>query len=268
MAWSLRRAAVVIAAVIGAVFLVGGLLLVLAAMGKVTLPVKITDNTEVLAGATLTLVAVGSFAWLANANLAAATRRLAQQGEEERRLRRAHLDVIFDPAQPALWWEERQWVRVMATNSGPAMAGSVVVTLDRIEPADQNPMIAVRNGPRTGINVLPSLLDRKGVTQQRENPLRCDINPQSREYFDVLVYRMSTGFPEVAFKIAEKDALAFQLGMQNVDDVWCPLVWEVEYALHIRATAANAEPVERIFRCKATRAKPWFKFWAVVPAES
>ena len=250
--------------VLGALVGVAGLALVLASAGLVTLPVRVTDSTQALAGATLMLVSFGIFAWLANTTLASATRQLAQQGDAERLLRRAHLDVIFDAAQPALWWEERQWVRVMATNSGPAMAGNVVVTLDRIEPANQNPMLAVTNGNRKGIDVLPSLLDRKGVTGQREFPLRCDINPQSREYFDMLVYHLSdvTGFPEVAFHIAEKDALAYQLGMQGVANVWCPLVWEVEYALHIRATAANADPVERVFKFKATRAKPWFRFWS------
>lgn len=259
----------VVGAVVGVVLAVSGVLLILAAIGKVTLPVKIADQTEVLAGATLTLVAVGIFAWLANANLASATRQLAQQGEEERRLRRAHLDVVFDPAQPALWWKERQWVRVMATNSGPAMAGNVVVTLDRIEPANENPMVRVTNGERTGINVLPSLLDRKGVTQQRELPVRCDINPQSREYFDVLVYHESdtTHSPEVAFHIAEKDAFAYQLGMQGVPNVWCPIVREREYALHIRATAANADPVERVFKFKATGAADLFEFWTPAPGQ-
>lgn len=29
----------------------------------------------------------------------------------------------------------------------------------------------------------------------------------------------TTGFPEVAFHIAEKDALAYQLGMQGVENV-------------------------------------------------
>jgi hypothetical protein len=252
-------------AALGLVLGVGGLLLILAAIGRVTLPVRVMDQAEVLAGATLILVAVGIFAWLANAALASATRQLARQGEAERLLRRAHLDVIFDPAQPALWWEERQWVRVMATNDGPAIAANVVVTLEKIEPANQNPMLAVKNGNRKGINVLPSLLDRKGLTtQQREHPFRCYINPQSREYFDVLVYHLAdtTGFPEVAFHIAEKDALAYQLGIQGVDNVWCPLVWEVEYALHVRATAANADPVEHVFKFKATRAAPWFRFWS------
>src|SRR5207237_691068 len=104
---------------------VGGLLLVLAAVGKLTLPVRVTDESEVLAGATLTLVAVGIFAWLANANLATATRRLAQQGEEERRLRRASLNITFDKGNPALWWTDINWVRVMVSNAGPAMASHV-----------------------------------------------------------------------------------------------------------------------------------------------
>lgn len=195
------RAGWIIGGLLAVLVGVAGLALVLASAGLVTLPVKVTYSAETLAGATLMLVSFGVFAWLANTALASATRQLAQQGDAERLLRRAHLDVIFDPAQPALWWEGRQWVRVMATNTGPAMAGNVVMMLEKIEPADQSPIVMVRNGNRRGLNVLPTLLDRKGVTQPRERPLRCDINPQSREYYDVLVYRLTdtTGSPEVAF---------------------------------------------------------------------
>ena len=141
----------------------------------------------------------------------------------------------------------------MVTNTGPASAINVVTVLERIEPLYANPLlreVAPTGAAATGIcgiNVLPSRLLRKA---QGYLPPRCDINVDDREYFDVLTFRRDEGHAYVAFQIAEMAELASHVQVQP-DQMWFPIDWVLVHELHIRVTAANAAPVERVFYFRA-----------------
>jgi hypothetical protein len=214
---------------------------------------KADVSVVITAGATVALAAFGMLGWAANQVLATATERLAEQGEQDRRSQRAELTLVYDETMPMLRWDDLSYIRVMVENKGPAMAENVVVTLERIEPATENPMLHVTIGGTKGINVLPSSLVRKGKRDPFE---RCNINPKSRAYFDVIVWQMPhAANPDItaAFQIEEADALHAHLGTPKGSGPLCPLVWEKEYDLHITAAAANAEPVSGVFKMQATR---------------
>jgi hypothetical protein len=226
------------------------------------------------------LVGFGLFAWIANAELASEakqsidqekasvaqatvlateTKRLAEQGEEDRKARRASLDIIFDEANPALWWEDRRWIRTMVTNAGPAPAINVVTVLERIDPGYANPLLSPPRGSGApALNVLPSRLVRKA---EGYLPPRCDINFKDREYFDVLTFIRTEERAFVAFQIAEQAELAAHHQIPR-DQMWFPIQWVQEYHLLIRVTANNAEPVERVFKFRAVNTPgQYFKFW-------
>lgn len=276
---------------VGALFTIFGAYLIADSLGFFALPSGWTNETHsslitaaatlLLAGATFMLVGFGVFAWIANSELAdqarisveeerlsieqakeqtAATKQLAQQGEEERKARLATLDLVFDEANPALWWEPRRWVRVMVTNAGPAPATNVVTVLERIDPGYANPLLRPPAGSEIpGINVLPSRLVRKAAIYL---PKRCDINLNDREYFDVLSFNRDEDKAFVAFQIAEQGELS-NVVLVAPDHMWFPIQWQLEYQLLIRVTANNAEPVERIFKFQAVNTPgQYFRFWS------
>jgi hypothetical protein len=286
-----------VAIAVGASFAVAGGWLLAVSLGFLSIPKDWSSETHsslivagatlLLAGATFMLVGFGLFAWIANSELAtatkdaaeqakksvqqeelsikqaelqtAATTRLAEQGEEERKARRATLDLVFDETNPALWWEERRWVRVMVTNAGPAPAINVVTVLERIDPGYANPLLGSPPGSDApGLNVLPSRLVRKA---QGYLPLRCDINLNDREYFDVLTFIRNEKNAFVGFQIAEQAELASHHRLP-VDRMLFQIQWQQEYQLLIRVTANNAEPVERVFKVQAVDTPgQYFRFW-------
>lgn len=215
-----------------------------------------------VAGGTLFLGAATALLTLSTRAAAAETRDEARVARE---MARARLDITFDKALPVLWDADVEYVRVMVVNNGPAMAHHVVVTLERTEP--NNPMLnaqyQVPNGPlRNGINVLPSKLVWKGHDHRRDFEDVCDLNPQSRDYFDVLRYSWQGNSPWAVFWIHEwREAFGLGGNFEGVQPQ-SPLILNTAYALHISATAANAARVERVFTFRAVATVPHFDFLA------
>lgn len=214
-------------------------------------------------------VALGTlFLGTTTALLTLATRAAVAETRDEARtehsMARAHLDLAFDQALPVLWAEDLHYVRVMVVNRGPAMARHMVVTLERIEP--HNPMLQAQypvpnSVPRNGVNVLPSQLEWKGHDIRRD--VECDVNPESREYFDLLRYDWEGNSPWAVFWIREWRE-AFGLGSDFIGgQPRSPLVMNTEYILTISASAENADRVERRFRFRAVPNEPHFDFSAV-----
>lgn len=214
-----------------------------------------------VAGGTLFLGAATALLTLSTRAAAAET---LDEARADRAAARALLDITFDEDLPVLWATDVGYVRVMVVNQGPAMAHHVVVTLERIEP--RNPMLdaqyQVPNGPlRNGTYVLPSRLQWKGFDNRRFLEVVCDLNPQCREYFDVLDCAWQDNVPRALFWITEWRE-AFELGFDFAgNQPPSPLVLNTEYSLHISASAANADRVERVFRFKAVATVPHFNFW-------
>lgn len=213
-----------------------------------------------VAGGTLFLGAATALLTLSTRAAAAETR---DEARAERAEARARLDITFDKVSPVLWSSDVGYVRVMVVNEGPAMAHHVVVTLEKIEP--RNPMLdaeyQVPNGPlRSGIYVLPSRLEWKGHDYRQFLEGVCDVNPQAHEYFDVLDCVWQNNSPWVLLWITEwRDA--FELGFDFTGkQPPSPLVTNNEYLLHISASAANADRVERVFKLKAVTTEPHFEF--------
>ena len=226
-------------------------------------PLTVGDLSSLaVAGGTLFLGAATALLTLSTRAAAAETRDDARVARETTR---ARMDIIFDRALPVLWSADVEYVRVMVVNHGPAMAHHVVVTLEWIEP--NNPLLnaqyQVPNGPlRNGINVLPSKLVWKGHDHRRDFEDVCDLNPQSRDYFDVLRYSWQGNSPWAVFWLHEWRE-AFGLGAEfEGAQPQSPLVLNTAYALHISATAANADRVERVFTFRAVATVPHFDFLA------
>ncbi len=224
-------------------------------------PLKVGDLSSLaVAGGTLFLGAATALLTLSTRAAAAETR---DEARDARAAARARLDITFDKALPVLWAADVSYVRVMVENRGPAIAHHVVVTLERIEP--HNPILQAQyqvfNGPlRNGINVLPSRLIWKGHDHKRHLEVVCDINPQSRDYFDVLRYAWQDNSAWAVFWIHEWRE-AFGLGSDfEGDQPPSPLVLNTEYAFRISASAANADRVERTFRFEAVANEPHFDF--------
>lgn len=158
--------------------------------------------------------------------------KLVEQSEKDRAERRAALELRFENRFP-MWWPEQNWVRVEVANTGPAMAGNVTVILEEIRPV--NPMSS-RGAEH---NVLPSRLGWKGHKEDH-----CDINPASREYFDVLKFLPAAerdGHAQIGFTTHESmDVLGGTIAIYD-------LRHNYEYVLTIVATAANAAPMKRPF---------------------
>jgi hypothetical protein len=177
---------------------------------------------------------------------------------------RARLDIVFDQANPALWWQEKRWVRVKVTNKGPAPAENVEVTLEAIEPAGENPMSKPAINGKTGVNVLPSRLRAKGKHNDRVFRSETRINPASWELIDVLTYRLPSddngAEVRVAFQILEEDALVGALQLPADPGPYLVLTWERHYQLVIRASSSNSESITRTFAMFATRQSPVFRF--------
>src|SRR2546429_369748 len=123
---------------------------------------KADPSVVMTAGATVALAAFGVLAWTASF-------ALVEQGEKDRANQRAHLRVVFDQSKPELWWKEKQWIRVMVENTGPAMARNVIASLERIEPQAESPMLESPTlGGIKGVNVLPSPLSWKGRREEED----------------------------------------------------------------------------------------------------
>jgi hypothetical protein len=196
----------------------------------------------VTALATLVVAVFAGWTLLSNADLIRASQaeadaaiRLVQQAEQDRVERRAKLELRFEKRFP-MWWPAQNWVRVEVANSGPAMAANVTVILEEIRPV--NPMES-RGGEH---NVLPSRLGWKGHEADH-----CDINPASREYFDVLKFIPATEpdkQAQVGFTTHESmDLVAGSMAVYDMRHNY-------EYLLVIVATAANAQPVRMPFVMK------------------
>ena len=213
-----------------------------------------------VAGGTLFLGAATALLTLSTRTAAAEARDEAQAS---RAADRALLDITFDKNLSANWSTDVGFARVTVVNQGPAMARHVVVTLERIEP--HNPMLdaeyKVPNGsPRSGTNVLPSSLQWKGHDKKRNLEVVCDVNPQAREYFDVLDCVWLDSAPWALFWIDEWRE-AFDLGFNfEGRQPPSPLALDAEYSLHISATASNAERIERVFMLKGVATEPHFDF--------
>jgi hypothetical protein len=213
-----------------------------------------------VAGGTLFLGATTAMLTLATRDAVGETR---DEARAARQAARASLDIRFDMALPVLWAYDIRYVRVMVTNSGPAMAEHVVVMLENIEP--DNPMLQgqykVPNGPlRNGVNVLPSGLYWKGRDYSRTTELICNINPGAREYFDVLAHGWDDNAPWIVVWIHEWRE-AFGLGSDwPGEQPRSPLVMNKTYTLHISASGSNADRVERKFTLKASPNEPHFAF--------
>jgi hypothetical protein len=242
---------------------------VLSLAGAYGVPIVFVEPKN---SATFTNLAVASgtlFLGTTTALLVFATQAAAVQTRDEaraaRRAARASLDIKFDKEQSVMWASDISYVRVMVVNDGPAMAEHVVVTLERIEP--NNPMLQaqyqVPNGPlENGRNVLPSGLYWKGHDYSREHELVCNINPQTREYFDVLAHKWENNSPWVVFWIHEWRE-AFGLGSKwEGNQPSSPLVMNTEYTIHISASAANADRIERRFKFRGVPNQTHFDFWS------
>lgn len=226
-------------------------------------PLTVGDLSSIaVAGGTLFLGVATVMLTLATRAAAAETRDEARAG---RAAARALMEITFDQNLPVLWSPDVGYVRVMVVNQGPAMAQHVVVTLERIEP--HNPMLdaqyQVSNGPlRKGTHVFPSTLQWKGHDKRRNLEVICDINPQAREYFDVVDCVWQNDAPWALFWIDEwRDAFELAFNFEGKQPP-SPLVLDTEYAFHISASAANADRVERVFILKAGADVPHFDFRA------
>ena len=226
-------------------------------------PSTVGDLSSVaVAGGTLFLGAATALLTLSTRAAAAETRDDARVARETAR---ARLDIIFDKAQPALWAADLEHVRVMVVNNGPAMAHHVVVTLEGIDP--NHPMLnaqyQVPNGPLSnGVNILPSRLVWKGHDHRRDFEDVCDLNPHSRDNFDVLRYSWQGNSPWAVFWIHEwREAVGLGAKFEGSQPP-SPLVLNTTYTLHISATAANADRVERVFSFRASATMPHFDFLA------
>ncbi len=213
-----------------------------------------------VAGGTLFLGAATALLTLST-RIAAAEAR--DEAEASRAADRALLDITFDKNSPANWSTDVGFARVTVFNQGPAMAQHVVVTLERIEP--HNPMLdaqyKVSDGSlRSGAHVLPSSLQWKGHDKKRNLEIVCDVNPQAREYFDVLDCAWQDSSPWALFWIDEWRE-AFDLGFNfEGKQPPSPLVLNTEYSLHISASASNADRIERVFTLKTVETEPHFDF--------
>jgi hypothetical protein len=224
-------------------------------------PLSVADLASLaVAGGTL-------FLGVATALLTLSTRAAAAETRDEARAARiaarAVLSITFDKKLPVLWSTDVGYVRVMVVNEGPAMAQHVVVTLERIEP--RNPMLDARyqvpNGPLiNGTQVFPSTLQWKGHDKRRNLEVVCDVNPQSREYFDVLDWVWQDNSPWVLFWIDEwREAFEMAFNFDGKQPP-SPLDLNTEYTLFISASAANADRIERVFKLKAFASEPHFDF--------
>jgi len=231
-------------------------------------PVVIGSEFTVADMASITVARGTLFLGAATALLTLSTRTAAAEARDDaqasRAAERALLDITFDKNLPANWSTDVGFARVTVVNHGPAMAQHVVVTLERIEP--HNPMLdakyKVPNGPfRSGTQVLPSSLQWKGHDKKRNLEIVCDVNPQAREYFDVLDCVWQDSLPWALFWVDEwREAFDLDFNFEGKQPP-SPLVLNTEYSLHISASASNADRIERVFTLKSVATEPHFDFW-------
>ncbi len=100
----------------------------------------------------------------------------------------------------------------------------------------------------------------EGHDNRRFYELECNINPQAREFFDVLDFVWHDNCPQALFWIDEWRE-AFELGFDfQGSQPPSPLVLSTDYSLCISASAANADRIERVFKVRAVATEPHFDF--------